>query len=330
MSKHRLILIGHGNISKAYLNAFSNVDDAEIVGVVGRNLERVKAFAETHNISNFGIDVKEVSHQGRATAAIICTPNALHYDAVMTASQLGLHCLCEKPLDISPKKQEEMISSCEKHGVKLAVSYMRRFIQHLRFIKEVVDSGKLGRIMVFDVTIKHFRPKEYYDSWHGTKALDGGGPFIQQGSHIIDLALWLCGGYKEVLQGKRFQVYHDIETEDHGYALVKYNNGAIGMIEASTASYGLKNEGIEISGTKGSITANYDEIINFDVPGVPLPDFSSSDSSNEALFKELAMDFIKAIETNNPPFIDGESAKKATELIIDIYEKCGEPIKTFS
>ncbi|MCT8138492.1 Gfo/Idh/MocA family oxidoreductase [Anaerobacillus sp. CMMVII] len=326
MKKHKILLIGHGGISTKYLDAFSMINNTEIVGVVGRNEEKVQVFAKAHNISVYGTDIETVATLSGATAAVICTPNAHHYEGVMVASKLGLHCLCEKPLHISPSKQEEMIASCKTNNVKLAVSYMRRFISHFPFIKEVIDSGKLGRIMVVDASIKNYRKKEYYESWHGTMDLDGGGPFIQQGSHLIDLALWLCGGYQQVLEAKRFQVYHDIETEDHGYAIVQYNNGAIGMITASTATPGLNSEYIEISGTKGSIKANYQGIIAFEVENLVLPENISVDAE-KSNFTKLAEDFIHAIETDTEPFINGESAKIATELVAEIYAKAGKPLK---
>jgi UDP-N-acetyl-2-amino-2-deoxyglucuronate dehydrogenase len=329
MRKHRLLLVGHGNISQSYLQAFGRQEKAEIAGVVGRSQEKVQAFAQEHGIPVYGTEMEDVAKRANATAAIICTPNAAHYEGVMEAARLGLHCLCEKPLHIDLGKQREMIEACRGHGVKLAVSYMRRFIKHLRYIKEIIDSGKLGRITVVDVTIKHYRAKEYYDSWHGTIETDGGGPFIQQGSHIIDLALWLSGGYRQVLEAKRFQVYHDIEVEDHGYAVMEYGNGAIGMIEASTASFGMKAEGIEISGTHGSIAANYQGITLFDVPGLTPPEFKPEESVNEALFEQLAADFIASLEEDREPFISGEAAAAATELIMDIYRKAGQPIRTF-
>lgn len=328
MKQHRFVLIGHGSISRTYVNTISQIKQAEIVGVVGRDEGRVKAYAADHNIAVYGTQLEEVARKSAATAVIIVTPNALHNDAVIEAARLGLHCLCEKPLDIDPAKQLEMIEACRRHGVKLGVSYMRRFAEHIQYVKEVIDSGQLGRVMIADVTLKHYRAKEYYDSWHGTYAMDGGGPFIQQGSHMVDMVLWLCGGYDKVINATRFQVYHDIETEDHGYALVQYDNGAIGMIEASTASYGITKDVIEISGTKGSIAVNYDEIISFDVQGVAQPHFEKRDNSDN--FKDLITDFMEAIEQDKEPFINGESAKRATELVVEIYEKSGDPIKTTS
>ncbi|MBS4206966.1 Gfo/Idh/MocA family oxidoreductase [Bacillus sp. FJAT-50079] len=330
MKRHTFILIGHGVISKAYLKAIAATKNAKIVGVVGRNQERVAAFAKEHHIPAYGTSLEAVAKISGATAVAVCTPNALHYDGVMEAARLGLHCLCEKPLHISPAMQEEMIAACEQNGVKLGVSYMRRYIDHIMYLKELIDSGKLGRIMVADVIIKHFRDEKYYATWHGTNEFDGGGPFLQQGSHIVDMIQWLCGGYKEVLAAKRFQVLHDIETEDHGYAVIQYNNGAVGMIEASTASIGMKEERVEISGTKGTIVANYSEITTFDVPGVEKPIFNPANSVNERLFEKLVFDFVEAIDTDRDPFISGKVGKEATELVIDIYEKAGEPIRTFA
>ena len=329
MNKHRIVLVGHGTISKAYLKAFASVPEADIVGVVGRNPEKAAAFAAEHGIPAHGVDLAETAARVGADAAVICTPNAAHYDGVMAAARAGLHCLCEKPLHIAPEKQREMIAACKERGVVLAVSYMRRFIEHLRYLKELIDSGALGRIMTVDVTIKHFRSKQYYESWHGTLEMDGGGPFIQQGSHIIDLALWLNGGYREVLSANMFQVFHEIETEDHGYAVVRYGNGAIGMIEASTASVGMQKEMIEISGTEGSVSANYDGIVSFHVPGVEPPSFAPERSANDELFRQLAADFVEAIDEGRAPFIDGDAAATATDFICDIYRKAGQPARTF-
>ncbi|RXI96460.1 gfo/Idh/MocA family oxidoreductase [Anaerobacillus alkaliphilus] len=323
MTMHKIMLIGHGGISSKYLQAFSTVPNTKIVGVVGRSPERVKDFGIANGIQVYGTAIEEVAKNSGATAAVILTPNALHYHGVMEASRLGLHCLCEKPLHISREKQVEMINSCKTNNVKLAVSYMRRFIPHFVRIKELIDSGKLGRLLVVDASIKNYRDKEYYSSWHGTNDFDGGGPFIQQGSHMVDLVLWLTGGYQKVLEARRFQVYHEIETEDHGYAVVRYKNGAVGMITASTATPGLNTEFIEISGTKGSIRANYQKILDWNVEGFELP--TNIDRKNN--FEKLVEDFISSIETGSEPFVTGESAKTATELVMDIYEKAGDPLK---
>lgn len=328
MANHRIVLIGHGTISGAYLKAFASLPNNEIVGVVGRNEQRAEAFAKQHGIAVSGISLVEVASRANATAVVICTPNALHAEAVLSAAQQGLHCLCEKPLHISVAKQQEMIAACEQAGVKLAVSFMRRFTEHWQLIKQMMDDGKLGRIIAVDTTIKHYRTAAYYDSWHGTYEIDGGGPFIQQGSHIIDLAQWLCGGFQEVTDARLFRLVHDIETEDHGYAIVRYGNNAFGMITASTACAGMGHELIEISGTTGSLSADFNGFVSWSVPGMEQPLKQEGGIAAESLFKRLAGDFLQSIEQNRPPFVDGVSAGVTTEFISHIYSKAGLPVVT--
>src|SRR5690606_14692141 len=115
--------------------------NVEIVGVVGRNDERALAYANLHGIPYAGTDIRRAAEQAKATAVVICTPNAAHEEAVMAAAKLGLHCLCEKPLHIHPMKQLEMVRSCREQRVKLAVSYMRRFSTHIQYVKSLVERG---------------------------------------------------------------------------------------------------------------------------------------------------------------------------------------------
>ncbi|MFS0726893.1 Gfo/Idh/MocA family protein [Paenibacillus sp. 1P07SE] len=326
MNKHQIIIIGHGTISKRYLDAFGKLPQAEVVGVVGRDEGRARAFAEAAGISVWGTDIAEVAVRSGATAAVVCTPNAAHEAGVLGAATQGLHCLCEKPLHIDPARQRVMLEACRRQGVKLAVSYMRRFTPHIQTVKALIDSGALGRLKVLDVTLKHYRDAAYYDSWHGTWAEDGGGPFMQQGSHMIDLANWLGGGFAEVIGAHMFRIAHDIETEDHGYAVIRYRSGAVGMIEASTGCVGASSDRIEISGERGSIAFDFDRVLSWNLPHVeqPLPE-SDPDAVPDVLFERLCADFIASIEEDRSPYVDGESAGAATELIAAIYAKAGAP-----
>jgi predicted dehydrogenase len=325
LAQHRFVLIGHGGIARSYVRIIKDMPSAEVCGVAGRNRAKVQAFADEHGIAVYGTNIGEVASRAQATAALICTPNGAHYEGVMAAAAEGLHILCEKPLAIDPQHQAEMIKACRNYGVKLSVSYMRRFTPHMQWLRAAMDEGLLGRISVVDVTIKHFRSAAYYDSWHGTKAMDGGGPFIQQGSHIIDLALWLCEGYDKVLNAACFRILHDnIETEDHGYAVLKYRNGAVGMITASTACVGVSKESIEVSGTRGTVVVNYNGIISCSIPELEeaIANLSNPDAVEQSKLMEcLLTDFLHAIEEDRQPFITGESASMATELVMAIYEE---------
>ncbi len=324
--EHRIVLIGHGGIAKCYAGIIAGLPHAEVCGVVGRDSARAQAFAAEHGIAAWGTDVADVAARARATVAILCTPNGAHYVGVMEAAAAGLHCLCEKPLAIEPQQAGAMIAACRDRGLKLSVSYMRRFTDHVQRLRAAMEAGRLGRITVVDVVLKHFRSAAYYESWHGTSEMDGGGPFIQQGSHIIDMAVWLCGGYDRVLQATCFRTLHDIETEDHGYAVVSYRNGAIGMIEASTACVGVSQERIEVSGTLGSVMLDFNGVISCTVPGL-LEEWNvgadPAGGDQLKLMNELVQDFLAAIEQDREPFVTGESAAAATALISEIYAAAG-------
>lgn len=327
MAKQRFMLIGHGGIAGAYARIIAGMQQVELCGVVGRSRDRAQVFANEHGIAVWGTEISEVAVRSEATAAIVCTPNGAHYEGVLAAAAAGLHILCEKPLAIDPRHQAEMIEVCRVNGVKLSVSYMRRFTGHMQWLRSAMAEGMLGRITVIDVTIKHFRSTAYYNSWHGTMDMDGGGPFIQQGSHIIDLALWLCDGYDKVLTATCFRTLHDIETEDHGYAVLKYRNGAVGMITASTSCVGVSKESIEVTGTKGTIVVNYNGIVSCSIPELDAAaaNLTSSDTDEQSPLMELQLvDFLQAIEEDRQPFITGDSASKATELVSAIYAVAGE------
>ena len=320
---HRFVIIGPGYISQRYVEKISTMHHASVVAVVGRNADRTRCYARQHGIAAYGTDLKTVVNEIHPQSAIICTPNALHHEGVIAAANLGLHCLCEKPLDVSRQRQHSMIDACRRNGVKLGVAYIHRFHNHMQYIENALKSGMLGDILVLDATMKIYRAPAYYtkSSWHGTQTLDGGGPFIQQGSHLVDMVLWLAGDYQEVLEARRFNILHDIEVEDHGYAVIEFKSGAVGMIQVSTACAGMARQTIEISGSKGSIFTDLSKIVRYNIDGQTQPEFEP----DEDLFLQLIHDFIEAVETDREPFVTGESAIAATELVLDIYKKSGSP-----
>jgi len=323
--EHKVLIVGPGMISETYIDRIHKIDGMTTVGVVGRDLQKTKQYAQTKEIPIYGTDISEVTAECNATMTIICTPNATHYENVLAAAELGLDILCEKPLHIHPEKQNEMTTICHQKNLKLCVCFMRRFHRHIRYVKELLDSEKLGKIKIIDVCFKDYRDSNYYSdsSWHGTWQLDGGGPFIQQASHIIDIALWFAGGFSKVIQAATFTLLHPIEVEDHGYAVVQFANDAVGVLQASTACrYFFANQ-ISISAERGGITVDFEGIKHWHVEGIKAPMFQEDDD----VFMELLLDFKDAIESNREPFVSTQSSNSVVELIYEIYKKAGRPIK---
>lgn len=322
----KFVIIGSGNIANTYVSAIEKISNAEVVGVVSKNL---KTPAKNNQIPSFR-NLPEVNID--FDAVIVCTPNGYHHVSTIEAAQLGKHVLCEKPIDISIESIDKMINACNENNVKLAVAYQRRFSSDNPVVKKLMDENKLGKIFSVDLSVKNYRDDSYYNSaaYRGTYNIDGGGPFIQQASHYIDLYYWFFGKPNKLVSQLATFV-HDIEVEDHGAVICLHNSGMIGTITASTATKPGFPAKMEIYTNKGYLILENDVITHWDIEGLENPSTvkananthtgSSSALVNDTTNHEIVLnDFIDSIHTGKDPLITGESAKNATEIILDIYK----------
>lgn len=328
--KIKFALVGAGNIANKYVDAFRNVKEGELAGIVTRNGQKAQAFADKHGIANCATDMRTLFERTTVDAVILATPNGLHADGIIEAAKFGKHALTEKPLDISVTKADAAIKACKDASVQLGVAFQLRTVRHYGAARDAIRSGKLGKILIANVFVKNYRGQDYYDSgaWRGTWKLDGGGPFMQQGSHAIDLMVWIMGPVKRVMASTKTAA-HKIEVEDMGHAIVEYANGAQGIIEASTVVKPGYPSRFEFHGEKGSIILNEAGIVDWQVEGAEPPQrdkiAQGSGAANPMAFGTLGheliiKDFIEAIKEGRPPMVSGESARDSVELICAIYE----------
>lgn len=321
----KFVIIGSGNIANTYVSAIQNIEKAEVVAVASRNLNKPSNYS---NLASF-----QTLHEIDIAfdAVIVCTPNGYHHVGAIEAASLGKHVLCEKPIDISIESIDKMIASCKENKVKLGVVYQRRFSSDNPVVKKLIDENTIGKIFSVDLAIKNYRDENYYNSavYRGTYKIDGGGPFIQQASHYIDLYYWYFG--KPVkLVSKLATFVHDIEVEDHGAVICLHDSGMIGTITASTATKPGFPAKMEIYSDKGYLVLENDIITHWDIDGLKNPSKltngnthtgSSNPFINDTTNHEyIIQDFIDSIKANRDPLITGESAKNATEIILDIYK----------
>ena len=324
--KFKFVIIGTGNISATYYKAAGNVEGAEIVAAVSRS-GRMPAWAPP----DFEVATDLAGVKADYDAVIIAAPNATHHVWAVAAAGLGKHVLTEKPLDITIPAMDLMIETCGKAGVKLAVAYQRRLSPDNMTVKELLEQGAFGRVFAADLSVKCYRDQAYYDSapYRGNKALDGGGPFIQQASHSIDLYAWFFGRpVKTVSMLATFM--HRIEGEDHGVAILKHSDGMIGSIIASTAAYPGFPPEMAIHTEKGSLVLKNDIITTWEIRGMDNPGVSAGREihsgasgpivSNTGGHEAVIADFIEAVRLDNKPAVSGEDARLATEIILDIYK----------
>jgi len=327
MNNTKFIIVGSGNIANTYISAIDNIEGAELAGIVSRSLKRPSALKEEN------IQVAESLSKLSAAfdAVIICTPNGLHHTVAIEAASLGKHVLTEKPLDITIPAMDEMINACREANVKLGVAYQRRMSGDNQLVKRLIDENKLGKIFAADLSVKNYRDDNYYNSsqYRGTWSIDGGGPFIQQASHYIDLYAWYFGKPEKIIS--RLNTYvHEIEVEDHGVAICMHKNGMTGTITASTACKPGFPAKLEIHSDKGTVIMENDNIIFWSIGGMDNPSGQKSvnqhvgaathlvnDTTNH---EKIIKDFIEAIKEDKIPFVDGEAGKIATEIILEIYK----------
>jgi predicted dehydrogenase len=277
----------------------------------------------------------------------IGTPSGAHMDPAVAAARAGKHVIVEKPLEITLRRCDKIIEACKKNKVTLSTIFPSRFHDSSQELKRAIDEGRFGRLTVGDAYVKWYRSQEYYDqgAWRGTWALDGGGALMNQAVHSVDLLAWLMGPVVEISAQTATLAHKRIEVEDTAVATLKFANGALGVIEASTATYPGYLKRIEIHGSEGSAMIREEDIVEWDFAKKSRRDAAirkqmqqeksggggASDPSaisHEPHRKQFA-DVLKAIKSGKKPAVDGPEGRRSVEIILAIYKaaETGRTIK---
>ena len=251
-------LIGGGNITDTHIRAVLAVPQLRPVAVVGTNASRVTTLAEKYGIIAYDDFPRFLSHRP-LELVIIGSPSGVHATEGIAACEEGLHVLVEKPIDVTTERADRLIKSAKQAGVKLGVLFQDRLKPEILRLRDWIRSGKLGRILLVEASVKWYRPPEYYanSKWRGTTSLDGGGALMNQGIHTVDLLLYLLGEINRV-QAVTKTALHKIESEDTCVATLEFANGAVGVLQATTAAFPGYARKVEITGSEGTICLEQD------------------------------------------------------------------------
>jgi UDP-N-acetyl-2-amino-2-deoxyglucuronate dehydrogenase len=324
-------ILGGGNISQTHARAARDIDGVEITAICGQNVEKVTRLAKAYGGSVYD-NLESFFRHKPMEIVLIGSPSGLHAEHGIAAANHGLNVLVEKPIDITVDRADALIGACEKARVKLGVFFQDRVSSDFMKLKELIDSGKLGKPVLMSARIKWYRPPEYYEQsrWRGSWALDGGGALMNQGIHTVDLLLWLLGDIVNI-QAKVTTALHDIEAEDTVVASFDFSSGAVGALEASTAVYPGYPRRAELTWSEGTMVLENDRVVSADLRtpirdfGIdqPGPDDERSTSpviSDTRGHKTIIEDFVRAIETNGTPICDGYQARRSVEVVQAVYE----------
>ena len=327
-------IVGAGLIADFHARAIQSLPNARLAGICGTNATKVKALSEKYRSRSFA-GYEELLSSPDIDIVTIATPSGAHMEPAIFAATHGKHVICEKPLEISLDRIDRMIEAHDKAGTQLGGIFNYRFHDSLSYVKEAVDSGRFGKITCASVYVPWWRAESYYkDSWHGTRKLDGGGALMNQAIHMIDILQYLLGAV-ESLQSYTATLAHEIEVEDTAVAVLRFRNGAHGIVQGMTSSYPGQFRRLEITGTKGTViqeensfriwqfadqTERDNEILTrfaqitggggvSDPAAIPFEPHARNISA-----------FIDSVESGTPFQIEGREARKAVEIILGIYK----------
>jgi UDP-N-acetyl-2-amino-2-deoxyglucuronate dehydrogenase len=335
-------IVGSGMISGFHAQAIKDTAGARLVGFAARSPEKAAALAAKHGAPFSTGSVADLVNHPDVQVVCICTPSGVHFEPTMAAIDAGRHVVVEKPVEVTTERVDQIIAAAKAKHVLLASIFQGRFGAGASTVKAALEAGRLGRMVLASASVKWHRTDAYYNGWKGVLALDGGGAVMNQAIHGVDLLQWFAGMPVEVVAYKGNRVHTRIESEDTACALLRFADGAMGTLEATTATWPGWSRRIELCGEHGSIAMEDDRITKWDFREARPEDDAIRKGSDNALGSGAAdpgaisleghlrqfANVVAAIRTGEPLAIDGREGRKAVSFVEAIYTSAstGKPV----
>lgn len=325
----RIALVGCGRISANHFDAIARIDGLALSAVCDTDAARAQAAGEAQAVPWF-THYEKMLAEAPCDAVAIATPSGLHPSQGVLAARAGKHVISEKPMAISLAGADALVKACDDAGVRLFVVKQNRLNPPVQLMRRALEKGRFGRLFLANTTVHWSRPQSYYDqaSWRGTWEFDGGA-FMNQASHYVDLMQWMMGPVESVM-AKTATLARRIEAEDTGAAVLKFRNGALGVIEVTMLTYPKNLEGsftlIGERGTAkiGGTAVNKVEHWSFadEDPDDALVDQVNTNPPSVYGFghEPYYRNVLKVLQGEAVPDTDGRMGRKSLELILGIYE----------
>jgi UDP-N-acetyl-2-amino-2-deoxyglucuronate dehydrogenase len=328
----KFALLGCGRIAKRHseLLGYKKIENAELVAVCDIVEEKAKKIGEQFGVAYF-TDMHKMLKEIDIDVVTVLTESGYHAKHVLDVAKYKKHIVVEKPMALTLDDADSMIKICDQVSVKLFVVKQNRFNVPVVKAREALEQGRFGKLVLGTVRVRWCRPQAYYDqdSWRGTWALDGG-VLTNQASHHIDLLEWMMGDVESV-HAMSSTALVDIEAEDTAIVNVRFRNGALGVIEATTAVRPKDLEGsLSVLGENGNI-----EIGGFAVNQMKAWNFNDEQADDEEVMEKYSVNppnvygfghhayyehVVDSIINNKEHLVDGLVGRKSLELINAIYE----------
>lgn len=336
----KFALVGCGRIAKRHseLLGTGQIGGAELVAVCDLVAAKADAIGEKFAVPAF-TDMHEMMQKVSVDVVAVLTESGLHAANVQALAPYGKHIVVEKPMALTLDDADAMIDACDRHAIRLFVVKQNRLNVPVVKLREALDAGRFGKLVLGTVRVRWCRPQRYYDqdAWRGTWALDGG-VLTNQASHHIDLLEWMMGDVQSVY-AESAKALANIEAEDTAVALLRFRSGALGVIEATTATRPKDLEGsISILGEHGTV-----EIGGFAVNEMKVWQFEDPQPQDQDVLEKFSVNppnvygfghqayyehVVECLRNDQRQLVDGLEGRRSLELISAIYEsvETGRPV----
>lgn len=326
-------IVGCGRIAKRHseLLGYQQIQGAKLAAVCDIVEEKAKSIGERFQVPYYTSIDEMLQKEPHIDVVSVLTESGNHARHVIQIANYRKHVVVEKPMALTISDADKMIEACDRNGVKLFVVKQNRFNVPVQKMREALEAGRFGKLVLGTVRVRWCRTQEYYnqDSWRGTWAMDGG-VLSNQASHHVDLLQWMMGDVESVF-AKSTTALVDIEAEDTAVVVLKFKSGALGIIEATTATRPKDLEGsISLLGEKGTV-----EIGGFAVNKMTTWNFTEPLPSDAEVIEKYSVNppnvygfghqeyydhVVDCINNHKHQLIDGLSGRKSLELLMAIYE----------
>jgi predicted dehydrogenase len=323
MRKHRIAVIGLGMAVTPHAKGLLDLAErVEVAAAVSRTQGHLDAFGAKFPFPTT-IDLDAVLADRSIDAVLVLTPAGTHLDVARRCAEAGKHVLCEKPVEVTTARAEALVEACRRAGVTLGIVLQHRFREGALALEKLIREGALGEIGAASCFVRWWRPQSYYDEpGRGTLARDGGGVLMTQAIHTLDLFQSLVGPIVEVAAFAGTTRLHRMETEDFCGGAIRFASGALGTIDATTASYPGFPERIEIAGTEATaVFTGGLELFRHDGSRELLAQPQASGGGADPMdfphdaHRRVLEDFLDAIDERREPKVSGAEALKVHRLI---------------
>jgi len=325
-------IVGCGHAAKSHARALLQLPGAELASACDSDAGALENFTRLYGISGYLHYEEMLDKEKSLNVVIICTPSELHSAMGIMAAHSGRHVLMEKPMALSLESADRLISACEREGVYLSVVLQNRFRPALQILKLAVDGGKFGKLSHGTVTVRWNRNNDYYSqcSWRGSRE-KGGGVLMNQAIHSVDALQWIMGGVDGVTAQTATR-YRPIDAEDVGLAMLKFQSGALGLIEAASTVYPRNlEETIAVFGERGTVVIGNEkgskirawDFCDFIGKEQAMYICAGTDENYSAGHLAVLRDLTGALQKGCRPAVDGYEGRKSLELVLGIYQAAG-------